>query len=302
MARHSLKFRAQTPGGSNFCSTDRAPLRHRACEAPSRSCGLSQIRRQVAGLVDEIDQILPDHALRRPAERHRKLFGEMAAERHLGGDEGFQIVVVVVGGAAAPFGIGGRCRILRRCGRRLRPALRKRRCRAGCPASARSRCGCRGRGSSTPPGRARRPSPPEPRDHIGGIAAAVLAGHSCRNRGTRRARRPARPPPGPPGRRWRAPAADCAPVPPRRRPTRSRFDSCSSLIACINCGVITSDCDWRNSNLCVSAMEARTDPLKVGPILAYLFPRPDVHGLTDCKFGLESGIPRQGKGGVHPDR
>jgi hypothetical protein len=31
------------------------------------------------------------------------------------------------------------------------------------------------------------------------------------------------------------------------------------LIACINCGVITSDCDWRNSSLCVNAMEARTD-------------------------------------------
>ena len=27
--------------------------------------GLAQIRRQIAGLVDEIDQILPDHALRR---------------------------------------------------------------------------------------------------------------------------------------------------------------------------------------------------------------------------------------------
>ena len=46
------------------------------------------------------------------------------------------------------------------------------------------------------------------------------------------------------------------------------FDSCSSLIACISCGVITSDWDWRNSSLCVSAMEARTDPDEVGPILA----------------------------------
>jgi hypothetical protein len=43
------------------------------------------------------------------------------------------------------------------------------------------------------------------------------------------------------------------------------------LIACISCGVITSDWDWRNSSLCVSAMEAKTDP-KVGPFLAYLFP------------------------------
>jgi hypothetical protein len=32
------------------------------------------------------------------------------------------------------------------------------------------------------------------------------------------------------------------------------------LIACISCGVITSDCDWRNSNLCVRAIETRADP------------------------------------------
>ena len=37
----------------------------------------------------------------------------MAAERHFGGDEGFQIVVFVVGGAAAPFGIGGGRGVLR---------------------------------------------------------------------------------------------------------------------------------------------------------------------------------------------
>ena len=75
--------------------------------------GLAEIRRQIAGLVDEIDQILADHALRRRGEGHRQLFGEMAAERDLGGDEGFEIVAVVVGGAAAPFGVGGRRRILR---------------------------------------------------------------------------------------------------------------------------------------------------------------------------------------------
>jgi hypothetical protein len=39
------------------------------------------------------------------------------------------------------------------------------------------------------------------------------------------------------------------------------------LIACFSFGVITSDWDWRNYNLCVNAMQARTDP-KVGPILA----------------------------------
>src|SRR5215211_3540643 len=37
----------------------------------------------------------------------------MPAERDFGGYEGLEIVAVVVGGAAAPFGIGGRRRILR---------------------------------------------------------------------------------------------------------------------------------------------------------------------------------------------
>src|SRR5436190_20092286 len=36
----------------------------------------------------------------------------MAAERDLGGDKGFEIVAVVVGSAAAPFGVGGRRRVL----------------------------------------------------------------------------------------------------------------------------------------------------------------------------------------------
>ncbi len=75
--------------------------------------GLAQIRRQITRLVDQIDQVLPDHALRRRGESHRQLFGEMAAQRDLGGDKGFEIVAVVVGGAAAPFGVGGRRRVLR---------------------------------------------------------------------------------------------------------------------------------------------------------------------------------------------
>ena len=81
--------------------------------SPKPFGGLSQIRRQVTGLVDEIDQVLADHALRGCGESHRQLFGEMAAKGNLGGDKGFEIVAVVVGGAAAPFGVGGRRGILR---------------------------------------------------------------------------------------------------------------------------------------------------------------------------------------------
>ena len=75
--------------------------------------GLAQIRRQVTRLVHQIDQILPDHALRGSGESHRQLLGEMAAERDLGGHEGFKIVAVVIRRAAAPFGIGGRRGVLR---------------------------------------------------------------------------------------------------------------------------------------------------------------------------------------------
>ena len=112
IARHSLKVARADAGRIEF-------LQHRenrldvGLRRPEPLGGLAEIRRQVAGLVDEVDQILPDHALRGLGEGHRQLFGEMAAERHLGGDEGFEVVAVVVGGAAAPFGIGGRRRILR---------------------------------------------------------------------------------------------------------------------------------------------------------------------------------------------
>ena len=87
--------------------------------------GLPEIRRQITGVVDQIDQILSDHALHRPGESHRQLLGEMAAEGDFGGDKGFQIVVVVVGCAAAPFGVGGRRGILRRPGGRFRGLLGK---------------------------------------------------------------------------------------------------------------------------------------------------------------------------------
>ncbi|MGY3077646.1 hypothetical protein ACVWZZ_004017 [Bradyrhizobium sp. LM6.10] len=33
--------------------------------------GLAEIRRQIAGLVDEVDQVLADHALRGPGESNR---------------------------------------------------------------------------------------------------------------------------------------------------------------------------------------------------------------------------------------
>src|SRR6266567_1660223 len=48
---------------------------------------------------------------------------------------------------------------------------------------------------------------------------------------------------------------------------RSRLESCSSLMACISCGVITSAWLWRKSSRCESAMLR----CNIGPVLAYPF-------------------------------
>src|SRR5204863_1830543 len=57
--------------------------------------------------------VLPDHAPRRVSESNSQLFGKMAAERHFSGYECFEVVAVIIGGPAAPFGVGGRRGILR---------------------------------------------------------------------------------------------------------------------------------------------------------------------------------------------
>src|SRR5204863_2966967 len=54
---------------------------------------------------------------------HRRLLGEMIRQRGLGRDEGFEVVVLVTGGAAAPFCVGGGRGILRGARRRFRGLL-----------------------------------------------------------------------------------------------------------------------------------------------------------------------------------
>ena len=236
--------------------------------------GLAEIGRQIAGVVDQIDQILPDHALRRAGEGDRELLGEMAAERHFGGDKGFQIVVVVVGGAAAPFGVGGGRGVLRHARGGFGGLFGKDVVERGI-----QRLLDFGAGAEI----AVQPF------FLAGLEAVAAEppdmSRSARRRNRRHSwrivgigefgalgRRFAR------NRRLGAVIGALQQRIPLQflldEGRRSRFDSCSSLIACISCGVITSDCDWRNSSLCVSAMEARTDPMKVGPILAYLSPKP----------------------------
>ena len=241
--------------------------------------GLPEIRRQIAGVVDQIDQILPDHALRRRCERDGELFGEMAAKGDLGGDEGFQIVVVVVGGAAAPFGIGGRRRVLRGARRSFGGLLGEDVVEAGIQrlfdlgagaevavhplfltglkTVAGGAAGHLGR-CSPPDSSPKLPESPEFGEFSPLVARSWAGSPATGDFGPSLARSSS-------GFRSSSSSTNAE---------RSRFDSCSSLIACMSCGVITSDCDCRNSSLCVSAMRLRTDPLKVGPILAYLSPKP----------------------------
>jgi hypothetical protein len=83
----------------------------------------SAIAREVAGLVDQVDQVLADHAADRIVDREQKLVGEMARQRRLGGDEGFEVVVAAVAAAGAdsgPLRIGGRLLGVRPLGRRRR--------------------------------------------------------------------------------------------------------------------------------------------------------------------------------------
>ena len=70
-----------------------------------------EVAGQIPGLVDQIDQVLADHAADRIGDREQKLVGEMAGERGLGRDERLEIIVAVVapaGADAGPFRIGGR--------------------------------------------------------------------------------------------------------------------------------------------------------------------------------------------------
>ena len=192
-------------------------------------------------------------------DRQRKLFGEMIGERGLRGDEGFEIVVARRSTRRRPIRCKRSARHPARRARRPRPALRRRRSRDRCRRSAPSRRGCRDRGPST----ARRP-PRNPRqrrpgrlDALAGaviaVSGAVLGRHfAALGGGFARDRRL-----GPSLARSSSGLRSSS---SSTNATRSRLDSCSSLIACISCGVITSDCVCRNSRRCVSAIEARTDP------------------------------------------
>ena len=71
IARHSVRLRAHTPGGSNPCR-----MASTASTSATRRAELFGDRRQIAGeiagLVDEIDEVLADHAPHRIGDRERR--------------------------------------------------------------------------------------------------------------------------------------------------------------------------------------------------------------------------------------
>ncbi len=78
---------------------------------PSFSAVVAEIAGQISGLIDEIDQILPDHTPHGIGNRQGELLAEPVGQRGLGGNERFEIIVFAVAAAradAGPFRIAGR--------------------------------------------------------------------------------------------------------------------------------------------------------------------------------------------------
>ena len=70
-----------------------------------------EIAADIAGFVDQIDQILADHPPRRCVDRQRQLLAQPIGERRLRRHKGLEIVFAVIAAAGAdrgPFRIGGR--------------------------------------------------------------------------------------------------------------------------------------------------------------------------------------------------
>ena len=98
------------PGGSKVCRTARTA-------STSAGDGAELFRRrgdiagEITGLVDQIDQILRDHAPHRIGNGQRHLLAQPVGQRGLGGHESFGIVIAVVAAACAgagPFRIAHR--------------------------------------------------------------------------------------------------------------------------------------------------------------------------------------------------
>ena len=248
-------------------ATPRAPPRRRRRSAEPLG-GLAEIRRQIAGLIDQVDQVLADHALRGRRRRPPPIARRDDRRASLRRRQRLRDCSCRRWRRRRPIRYRRSAPHPARCARRLRRAPRKTRCRAAvsrvCSISARlpssrfihsSWTGSKlagGAGSR----RIRRRTPRQSRFRKARPARRRLAGH--RRSGPSLARSSSG---------FRSSSSST-------KADRSRFESCSSLIACISCGVITSDCDWRNSNLCVSAMEARTDPQKLVRFLLKLVAKP----------------------------
>src|SRR5262249_62266885 len=63
--------------------------------------GVRYVADNVPGLVDQVDDVLPDHAAGRIGDRERKLLGQMVCERRFDRYEGLEIVIAVLAPAGA---------------------------------------------------------------------------------------------------------------------------------------------------------------------------------------------------------
>ena len=89
-----VEIASADPGGSKPAGS---PARLRPRSAGTQPLGDDgEIATEIAGLIDQIDEMLADHAPRRIGNRQHQLLGEMIGQRRLHRDEGFEVVVAVV--------------------------------------------------------------------------------------------------------------------------------------------------------------------------------------------------------------
>ena len=106
-----MRLRAQTPGGIEALQDGEHGL-DLGLRSTELLADLREVAREIAGLVDHVDEILTDHAPCRVGDRQRQLLGQVIGEGGLGGNEGFKVVVAVLataGSRPGPFGIAWGC-------------------------------------------------------------------------------------------------------------------------------------------------------------------------------------------------
>ena len=98
-----------TPGGSKVCNVEstRSTI---ATGQPRRSAMSSSVDRDIARLVDMIDQVLPDQTVGGILQGDAHLREQVVLERRFRGDEALEVVLIVAAAGATAAATSARSR------------------------------------------------------------------------------------------------------------------------------------------------------------------------------------------------